>query len=230
MTVVDLTVTNEAAKRPMSHHIERLLNLGYTGRDEAAVRAHIDELADEGISGPNEVPTLYPKPNHLVSTGGTFEVMSNRTSGEAEFVLLSEADRTYVGVGSDHTDREIESESISLAKAVCPNVMGDSVWQLSTVEDHWDELELRSWVTNDGDRVRYQEATVAEIRSPEDLLDIAADRMTAPLEGTAVFGGSVATETDGFVCGERFEVELHDPILDRTLYSEYDVEPISWIG
>jgi hypothetical protein len=227
MTTLELTV--ESGGETTSFDAERVLNLGYTGRDEAAVQEHIDELAEEGIESPDEFPVPYPKPNHLLETGGTFEVMNERTSGEAEFVLLPGDDATYVGVGSDHTDREVEEQSISLAKAVCPNVMGETVWRLDDVEDHWDSLELRSWVTDDGERITYQEATLAEIQRPRDLLDVADERMSAPVTGTAVFGGSVPLETDGFVCGERFEAELHDPELDRTIRCEYGISPLSWL-
>ena len=228
MPTLDLTVASDD-NRVTAYEVERLLNLGYTGRDEDAVQAHIDELAEEGIESPDEFPVPYPKPSHLLATGGTFEVLSDRTSGEAEFVLLPGEEETYVGVGSDHTDRDVEQQSITLAKGVCPNVMSDTVWRLSEVKDHWDRLELRSWVTDADERIRYQDASVTAILSPRELLAIAEDRMSQPVTNTAVFGGSVATETDGFVCGERFEAELRDPVLDRTLRCEYGIDPISWL-
>jgi hypothetical protein len=228
MTTVEFTIDGD--EETVSFDVERILNLGYTGRNEEAVQEHIDELAEEGIESPDEFPVPYPKPNHLIETGGSFEMMSDRTSGEVEFVLLPGADETYVTVGSDHTDRELEQESIPLAKAVCPNFVGERVWRLSDVEDHWDKLELRSWVTDGGDRIRYQEASVDEILEPRALIEIATDRISTPIGGTALFCGSVATETDGFVCGEQFEAELYDPILDRTIRCEYGVEPLSWLA
>jgi hypothetical protein len=228
MTTIEFTIDGDG--EILSFDVERILNLGYTGRNETAVQEHIDELAEEGIESPDEFPVPYPKPNHLIATGGTFEMMNDRTSGEVEFVLLQGEDETYVTVGSDHTDRELEQESISLAKAVCPNFLGETAWRLSTVEDHWDQLELRSWVTDDGDRIQYQAASVDAILAPRDLIEIATDRVSTSLDGTALFCGSVATETDGFVCGEYFEAELYDPVLDRTLACEYGVEPLSWLA
>lgn len=229
MTTLDLWLDGDEEVGSLTYETKRLLNLGYTGRDTDAVQAHIDELADEGIGSPDTIPIPYPKPSHLLLVDGRFEVLSKRTSGEAEFVLLHSEKATYVGVGSDHTDRDVESESISLAKTVCPNVMGETVWEFEAVKDHWDDLELRSWVTDDGERRLYQEATLDAILPPDDLIDVTAERMTDSIEGTAVFGGSVATKTDGFVCGDQFEAELHDPIRDRTISCEYSVEPIDWI-
>jgi 4-hydroxyphenylacetate 3-monooxygenase len=66
----------------------RLVIGGYTGRDEAAVRAHIDELAAIGVPPPAAVPDFYELPAGLLTTSATIEVGSGNTSGEAEPVLL----------------------------------------------------------------------------------------------------------------------------------------------
>ena len=217
-------VDGESVSRTVA--VDRIANCGFTGRNDEEVRKHIEELEAEGITTPDEFPVVYPKPNHLLSTGGTIEVISGATSGEAEFALISDGEETYVGVGSDHTDRELEQQDIVLSKAVCPNIIGESIWRLSDVADHWDRLELRSWTGRERDR--YQEATLDAILSPEGLLDLIAEQTTAPPEGTAVFSGSVGTETDELVYSDVFAVELHDPVLDRTLDVEYTVKELDW--
>lgn len=85
----------------------------------------------------------------------------------------------YVGVGSDHTDREMETESIVLAKSLCSNVVGVDRWVLDDVRDHWDRIELRSWTGTDGERVRYQDATLDAILPPEDLFALIDEATTA---------------------------------------------------
>jgi hypothetical protein len=209
--------------------VERIVNCGFTGRDEAAVQAHIRELEEEGVPAPDDFPTFYPKPHHLLTTDGQIKVAGERTSGEAEFVLLQVDGTTHVGVGSDHTDRELERADVLTAKLVCQNVMGESLWLLDDVLDHWDELVLRSWVVDDGERVPYQEATLDAIRRPGDLLSLVDDRLRAPLDGTAIFSGSVATMTEELRPGERFEVELHDPERDRSLDCTYHVDVVDWL-
>jgi 2-keto-4-pentenoate hydratase/2-oxohepta-3-ene-1,7-dioic acid hydratase in catechol pathway len=219
----------DEAGRTVQLTYERLLNAGYTGRDEAAVRAHVEELEEEGVPAPETVPALYPKPGHLLTSDDAIEVLSAETSGEAEFALFVGEDATYVGVGSDHTDRELERDSVPLSKAVCPNVVSDRVWRLDDCRDHWDEIELRSWTSVDGERRRYQEDTLASIKPPEALVAEADERMTVPVSGTVLFSGSVAT-LEGILHGDRFEAELHDPVLERTLRCAYDVSVVDWLA
>lgn len=205
---------------------ERIANCGFTGRNDEEVQKHVLELEAEGISTPDEVPVVYPKPNHLLTTNETIKVISGTTSGEAEFALFPHGEESYVGVGSDHTDRELEREDIVLSKAVSPNVVSESVWQLSDVVDHWDRLELRSWTGDE--RERYQETALDAILHPDDLVDLIAERTAAQPDGTAVFSGSVGTETDELVYSDVFAVELHDPVLNRTLEAEYTVRELTW--
>jgi hypothetical protein len=225
LTVVEADGTEE--RRDVS--IDRLVNCGYTGRSEADVRQHIEELEAEGVPAPETFPTAYPKPSQLLATGRDIEVVTDRTSGEAEFVLLPQGKETYVGVGSDHTDRELEETDVLRSKAVCPNVVGDTVWRLDDVADHWDDLVLRSWIGTGTDRSRYQHATLAEIRPPEELLSFVDDRSHAPLADTAVFSGSVPVESGELVYADTFAVELFDPVLDRSLSVEYGVEELDWL-
>lgn len=209
--------------------VERLVNAGYTGRDEAAVRDHIAELAAEGVPAPDRFPTLYAKPSHLLTTDDRIEVAGDRTSGEAEFALFVTDEGVFVAAGSDHTDRAVERESVPLSKQVCQNVVGTDAWRLDEVSDHWDALELRSWTERGGERLRYQDASVDRIKPPAELLALVEERTTGPQAGTAVFSGSVATLTEELVCGDRFEVELNDPELDRRLTCAYDVSVIDWL-
>jgi hypothetical protein len=207
--------------------VDRVVNAGYSGRDEDAVQAHIDELVEDGIPAPERVPTTYElAPNVLRSDPGTIGVVGDDTSGETEFGLLVTRDDAYVVAASDQTDRTLERESIQKAKRIAPNVISARAWRLADVRDHWDDIEIRAWNTVDGDRELYQEATLGAIREPEALCDVVRERYGDPLDGTAVLSGTVATVGGELSPGSAFEVELVDPIEERSLSVSYGVETL----
>ena len=135
----------------------RVVVAGYTGRNQAAVKAHVSELAAQGIPAPQEIPAVFRITFDRLTTGSELEVVGERTSGEAEVVLLVDADRIWVAVGSDHTDRELEKVDISASKQVCPKPVSSEVWNYADVRGRWDDLVLRSWVGEAGREELYQE-------------------------------------------------------------------------
>ena len=214
---------------PMSVDVRRLINAGYTGRDQAAVRHHIEELKAHGIPAPERTPTLYAKPASLLTQGPAIEVLGGRTSGEAEFVLLIAGGRVLVAAGSDHTDRELEKTSIEKAKMMCPNVISREVWDLREVRDGWDDILLRGYATAQGRRVLYQEARLAGMMTPEDLMALAKGRTDGDLEGLALFSGTVPMLGGEIIFGDWFEVELVDSRRGRTLRCDYRISPLSYL-
>jgi len=209
--------------------VRRLINAGYTGRDQAAVRHHIEELRAHGVPAPASTPTLYAKPACLLTQGPTIEVLGGQTSGEAEFVLLISGDRVLVAAGSDHTDRELEKVSIEKAKMMCPNVISRDVWDLAEVRAGWDEIVLRAHATTQGRRVLYQEARLGQIMTPEDLMALAKGRTDGDLEGLALFSGTVPMIGGEMIFGDRFEVELADARRGRALRCDYRIAPLSYL-
>src|SRR3712207_3980764 len=103
-----LTFRVQGSGETLSFRPRRVLMAGYTGRDQAAVQAHIDELREHGVPAPKRVPILFPSTADRLTQDDEIEVLGDRTSGEAELVLLYHEGRTYVAAGSDHTDREVE--------------------------------------------------------------------------------------------------------------------------
>ena len=146
MHVLNLVVKGKGVTREIVFPVKRMVNAGYVGRDQEAVEKHIDELRLKGISAPDEIPTLYPVASYLLTTGGILEVVEEQTSGEAEFVVLLNEGQIYIGVGSDHTDRKLEVDSIIKAKQMCPNVISPVVWLYEEIKPVWDDLEMKSWV------------------------------------------------------------------------------------
>ena len=49
-------------EKEVSLEIKGAVLCGYTGRDQSAVKRHIEELKKEGVKPPPSVPTFYPKP------------------------------------------------------------------------------------------------------------------------------------------------------------------------
>ncbi|WP_011296086.1 DUF2848 domain-containing protein [Cupriavidus necator] len=204
--------------------IKRLIIAGWTGRDMDAVQHHIDELSVLGVMPPSSVPTFYPLAASLLTTDDVLEVPRDDSSGEAEFVLLQGPDALYVGIGSDHTDRRVEAFDVTVSKQMCAKPMGREVWRFDEVADHWDALEMRCWRVRDGQRALYQEGKVTRQRDPSDLIQRLTGESRLPL-GTAMFCGTHAVIGE-LGHGEAFEVELHDPVRNRTLRHCYCVESL----
>lgn len=184
-----------------------LVVAGFTGRDEHAVRDHIEELAREGVPRPSTVPAFYRVDAALLTTAPAITVRGPRTSGEAEPVLFCTADGWYVGLGSDHTDRDLEREDIGRSKSACPKVISTEVLPYELARGRWDELRLRSWASASG--TRYQDGSVGELLPiPEVLGKLDA---SDGADGLVVFCGTVALVTDGFVFGDEFRAELTLP-------------------
>ncbi len=194
--------------------ISQLVIAGWTGRDEAALRKHIKELEEIGVKPPKTTPIFYRVAASLFTNADEIQVSGPDTSGEVEFVLLSTSQGLRVAVGSDHTDRKAETIGVSLSKQLCAKPVSPESWRYDEVKPHWERLTLRSWT--DGEL--YQEGPVTAMRSPEDLMG------RYPLKpGHAMFCGTLAAK-GGIRGGERFRMELEDPVLKRKLRHEYRVK------
>lgn len=227
-----MTIEKDGERSGLSFQVRNLINAGYTGRDREEVKEHIRELGEEGVSPPDKIPVLLPKANHLIMAGDgkTVEVLNEKTSGEVEYVLLVGEEELYIGVGSDHTDRELEGYDVSQAKQSCPNLISETVWPFEAVKDHWDDLKLRSWNTRqDGERILYQDSSLEQLMRPERLLEFTKERLTRNFEGTVLFSGSVPTETDGLIYGQKFETALIDEGRGKSLECSYRISPLDWL-
>ena len=52
-------VVRQGASETINVPIKRLVVAGWTGRDQAAVRHHIEELAERGVKAPETTPVFY---------------------------------------------------------------------------------------------------------------------------------------------------------------------------
>jgi hypothetical protein len=202
--------------------IEKLVIAGWTGRDVAALEHHIEELKSIGVQPPSKVPLYYRVGANLLTQAETVQVLGDDTSGEVEPVLVGAADRLWVTVGADHTDRKVESYGVAVSKQVCPKMIGRTAWRFEEVEPHWDQLILRSYVHDAGDRVVYQEGAVARIRAPRELIAGWHGEKRLPA-GVAMFCGTLPA-IGPIRPSPRFEMEIEDPVLGRALRHAYDVQ------
>ena len=201
--------------------INSLVIAGWTGRNVAALEAHIKELEAIGVKRPKTVPIFYRVACSTLTTATFIEVMADKSSGEVEFVLFALEDGVWLGVGSDHTDRKAETIGVTLSKQLCAKPVGLTLWRYDEVKPHWDKLMLRSFVPDGGKRRLYQEGPVTNMRSPEELIKLytGGDKL-AP--GTAMFCGTFAVHGDISYSG-TFDMELEDPVLGRKLTHGYKI-------
>ncbi len=198
--------------------IDTLVIAGWAGRNEAATRHHIDELAALGVPPPSATPLFYRASAQLLTQATLVEVLGPDSSGEAEPVLVAFEDGLWLGIGSDHTDRKLETLSVAASKQVCPKPVGPALWRLDDVVSRWDSLVLRAFAVVGSERRLYQEGTLATLRTPEDLIA----RMGAMVPGMLMFGGTLPAK-EGIYSANRFEITLEDTMSGRLLSYGYDI-------
>jgi Protein of unknown function (DUF2848) len=228
--VFDLAFTIEAqgTTTPLTLPIDRAVIAGWTGRDPVARDKHIAELEAIGIARPATTPIYYRVAARRLTTADSIEVSGSETSGEVEFVLIGWEGRIFVGAGSDHTDRKVESYSVTVSKQMCDKPIASVLWELEDVAAHWDRMILRSFAWIDGARVLYQEGTLDSMLSVPELIHRGFGGAGLP-DGCAMFGGTFAAK-GGIRPASRFEFELEDPVLKRRIGHGYDVIELPVLG
>jgi hypothetical protein len=190
---------------------------GYTGRDRAMVQKHIDELAHEGIAPPPEVPMWYEMPPALLTTAPQIEVASAQSSGEVEPMIVGIDGVLYLGIGSDHTARDVEREDIATSKRACPKPIGPNVFRVGTFDDAFDAVRLES--TMDGEP--YQSGTFAQIIPLAQLVAGLQSRKNAAR--FVLSCGTVPLLTHGFRFGSAFSARISGGPLAQPLTLNYRV-------
>ena len=219
--------------RTLTVNVRSLVVAGWTGRDAQAVEHHIRELEAIGVPRPAAVPTFYRVAAGNLTSAADIQVAGRHSTGEVEFVLLAAEDTLWVGVGSDHTDRELEKHSVTLSKQACAKPVAASVWRFDEVAGHWDSLLLQSHAWIAGERRSYQHGPVTNVRHPADLIAIYSNvigwQRPALPDGTVMFCGTLPVH-GAIEFADRFELELRDPRLGRSLRHEYDIDHLPVAG
>src|SRR6185437_3355882 len=231
MSACELAVTLESKTRrsPLTLTVTQAVIAGWTGRDPVARDKHIAELEAIGIARPASTPIYYRVAARRLTTATSIEVSGGDSSGEVEFVLIASGGKTYVTVGSDHTDRKVETYGITVSKQMCDKPIAPVLWALEDVIGHWDRIVLRSFATIGGARVLYQEGRLDGMLPVFDLIARGFGGATALPDGSAMFGGTFAAK-GGIRPASRFECEIEDPVLKRTIRHGYDVIELPVLG
>ena len=222
------TIDAQGTATPLTLAIDQAVIAGWTGRDPVARDKHIAELEAIGIARPATTPIYYRVSARRITTADSIEVSGNDSSGEVEFVLIGWQGRIFVGLGSDHTDRKVEAYSVTVSKQMCDKVMAPVLWELEEVAGHWDQMILRSYAWIDGAHVLYQEGKLDSMLSVTDLIQGGFGGKGFP-DGCAMFGGTFAAK-GGIRPASRFEYELEDPVLKRSIRHAYDVIALPVLG
>src|SRR5216684_3678152 len=183
---LSLTLQNSGAAMAREVDVDDAIVAGWTGRDAAAVEKHITELEALGVRRPATTPIFYRVSAARLTTATEIEVVGAHSGGEVEFVLLQHGGRLWVGVGSDHTDREVETYGVTVSKQMCDKPVAPVFWAFDDVAPHWDRLMLRAHVLEGGKRVLYQEGAVTAMMDPRALIGRHAADGRLP-EGTLMF-------------------------------------------
>ncbi|MFG1244668.1 DUF2848 domain-containing protein [Xanthobacter sp. V7C-4] len=225
-TTLDFTLHADGAAKRLAVEIRHAVIAGWTGRDKAALEKHIVELEELGVPRPASTPIYYRVAAARFTTADAIECTGPDSSGEVEFMVLESGGRRFLGVGSDHTDRTVETYGITVSKQMCDKPVAPELWGLDDVLPHWDSLIIRSFATIGGERVLYQEGPVSAMLPPGEII---AGYGPGLSEGTAMFCGTLAAK-GGIRPAARFEFELEDPVLKRTIRHGYDVSILPIAG
>jgi 4-hydroxyphenylacetate 3-monooxygenase len=220
----EATVVSEQGRVSQRFPVKRMYNLGSATREASVAVHHQEEVARAGVVIALHVPAprIYPIDAFALTTEEAIGVHGLRTSGEVEIALVM-TDRLYVGVGSDHTDRDLERGSIAWSKQVNPNILAPTLWVYDEIADHWDDCVMRSRV----DGRLYQDVGVNAFLSPTDILKILKERVPGlPARDFVVFCSTIVALDKELGFGQRWQFELEDPVLGRQISHSYQVEQL----
>lgn len=205
----------------------QLVIAGWTGRNSAAIEHHIHELEALGVPRPSTVPLYYRVSHQQLTQADWVESLGAQSSGEAEPVLFFTQGEWWLTVGSDHTDRQVETYSVAVSKQMCAKPVASVAWRWADVVARQDELHLRSRIWENGVWVLYQQGQLSGIRPLESLRDGYWTNGQAQ-EGAFMFCGTFAAIANAVGVAirpaERMQLELEDTLLQRRLVHTYSTQ------
>ena len=232
MRTLNLTVVEaDGGRLELEFPVARILDAGFTGKNREGAMKHVEELKAHGVAAPDRIPAYFAVTREMVTTDDEIEVLGDDTSGEVEVVFLFKEDEVYIAVGSDHTDRELEKDSIPKSKVICAKVVSREVWKLADVKPHWERLKLQSWIDVDGKRTLYQEGSLADFLTVDDFLDgVRSVVKDGALDGMVLYMGTMPSLGGELLFSPTFEGQLSDDVLGRKLSFRYSIRPIDWLA
>jgi len=238
----------DGAPSTRSVNVKKLFLGRNTSRDIEGTRASLQALRSEGYSVHGN-PNICRKSRYLLTNEEVIEVQGPQTSGEVEYVAIFDGGEIFVSVGSDHNDRTLQylsNQSLGMVfdsaktKQMCPAIVARTAWRYQEVRDHWDQLNLKSFITVNDSKIPYQDFTLS------DLCDLEYHLRTNPSlknDGTVLFGGSSEllsgvppniysgqSMIKGLIFPTDFTFEIGDPVLRRKISHSYSISPLEYVG
>jgi hypothetical protein len=210
---------------PLPLELTHLIVAGWTGRDADAIAHHIAELAELGVPAPSDTPLYYRVSASLLTDAPLIEAVGEASSGEVEPLIVEADGKRYLGLASDHTDRALEAHSVAMSKQVCAKPCALELWDWDEIEDRLEEIELESWIEENGEWVPYQSGTIASIRPLAELIagsrlsELAKDGPVAMLCGTFGAKGGVRPAA-------KFRMQMRDPKTGRSITHDYETRTL----
>ncbi len=217
-------VINAKGTRQEEVALKNLIVVGFAGKDIEKTMEHIRELEEEGIKCPKKVPVVYQCEKQLLTRKEEIEVIGDKTSGEVEYTILVKDGKYYIGIGSDHTDRELEAVSIHKSKQVCLKPYAEDFWEYDEIKDHFDEIKLVSTQVVDGKEIEYQCGVTSDLLPIGKIIEEIQTELD--VEDSLIYTGTVPL-ADGFKFGEKFSCKLVDEKLGREISLSYSVKMIA---
>lgn len=215
-----------APEEELSFSLNRVLIVGYSGSNTKKIMEHIEELEKElGVPAPKKIPTIFECSKEILTSESEINFIGEMTSGEAEYLIVKHSNKIYIGIGSDHTDRKLESISVLKSKQVCPKPFSSKLWLYDDIKENWNNIRLESYQVIDNKEIIYQKGTLAEILPVEKIIEELENRV-GNIDNSVIFSGTVPL-IEGFKYGTTFKGRLIDDCKKRSLELEYSIKVIS---
>lgn len=219
-------VVRKSGTEEIEINYDAVFAIGYAGRDMDKTMLHIKELKEQlGVPAPKKIPTIFQCGNYVLTQEPKLHFIGDKTCGEAEYVLIAANGKIYVGIGSDHTDRALESTSVPKAKQICAKPIGKELWDYEELLEHWETIKLNSYQMVDGKEILYQQGALSDILAPEKIIKELEERVGG-ITNAVIYSGTVPL-SDGFRYGTNFRCEMVDEVMGRKLSLNYEVIAIS---
>ena len=109
----------------------------------------------------------------------------------------------------------MEAYSVTVSKQMCDKPMAPALWELEDVIGHWDRMILRAWAGSMACACCTRKARSITCCRSRNLIQRGFGGKGLP-DGCAMFGGTFAAK-GGIRPADRFEYELEDPVLKRSI-------------
>jgi hypothetical protein len=101
------------------------------------------------------------------------------------------------------------------------------MWRWNDVKDHWDDIHMESWVIDQGETVKYQEAMVNEFWTPAEMVQGLRDSVVRVPGANILFSGTVVSIGEKLRFAESWTIKMTDPVLNRVIEHTYTVDVLA---